>query len=781
MIKTHKLMVVVATALFAVPFFWLPWGTVDIGGDGGRLYLYDPVHLIQHVGFYYLWPQGTGLVTAPFSRIPFFGLLSVASTVIGDMHLLESLYNALKLVLSFVSVYVIILLLLQPIYTERNALGKTAAAVIGGLFYIFNPAMTENYIRALPTHDQVFLNPLLFCLFLLYLHTNRVRYLYYVIFVSVLFSHNFQTSAAPPFFAFYPLSVVFLFFYTVVRKIPIPWVNIVLAGVLFIGFHAYHLYPELHDIFDAYNSTTSRIFNKADAVEQVTYFVSVLPIPKVSLRWFAASLWMPGIAWSFIFPLIIIIGFLFNNGRLRRTMVLLGFVTLLTLFLATGKVSDAAVGLYKQFFLMIPGFSMFRNFYGQFQFVFFFFYSLLFGVATSVLFLRLGKPSIGIISVVIGGFLLIRSVPFLNGSMVNQVNHLSDNVRVAVAMDPEYGNMLSYIRKLPADGKILLLPFTDCCYQVIHGTNNGAYVGKSSVGYLTGKHDFSGYAEIAPYSDTFWRLSKEKNYEAIKKLLGMLNIRYILYNSDTKAYDSTFPSYPYEYAKKYLPETQAGYRWYVDSLASKKLFTAGMFELYEVGDDSYLPLFYAASRVRSYTVDANSSEYGQSEAFFDANDTDYRGVFLEKHNCASEDWRDLCFDTVASGRLGSPYISFERENPTTYRVTVSGSTEPYMLVMLMGYNEGWTVSLRDESSFGKPTMIQLAKRSHVMVNGYANAWYITPEETGNRESYVLTVELKQQKLFYAGLIISLTTGIFCLMIGGIDVLRRRRINEKNNS
>lgn len=775
-------MATIGVMLFVVPFFWLPWGTVDIGGDWGRMYFYDPKHFFEHIGLYYIWPQGKGLVEAPFSRIPFFWILSVVSVFISDSHALVSLHNALKFVAGFVFVYAIIILISEKMYSGEHPPGRTLGAILGGMLYLFNPAMTENYVRALPSHDQVFLNPLMTFFMLRFFLLGTYHYATIIIMVSLLFSHVFTYGNAPSILAFYPLALLFIGVYlTWIKNISMSWMRVAFILTIFIGIHAYHLIPEIHDVFDASNSTTSRIFNKEDAAEQVTYFLSVLPIPKVSLRWFGASSWMPGIVGSFLFPLIIIIGFLFNNGRIRRTLALLGLFTLITLFLATGKVSDAAVALYKQFFLVIPGFSMFRNFYGQFQFVFFFFYSLLFGVAASVLFSRVDKRFIGIISVVAGGLLLVRSVPFLNGSMVNQVNHLSDNVRVAVAMAPEYGNMLSYIRKLSVDGKILLLPFTDCCYQVIHGTNNGAYVGKSSVGYLTGKHDFSGYAEIAPYSDTFWRLSKEKNYEAIKKLLGMLNIRYILYNSDTKAYDSTFPSYPYEYAKKYLPETQAGYRGYVDSLVSKKLFTAGMFELYEVGGDSYLPLFYAASRVRSYTVDANSSEYGQSEAFFDANDTDYRGVFLEKHNCASEDWRDLCFDMPASGRLGSPYISFERENPTTYRITVSGSTEPYMLVMLMGYNDGWSVSLRDEFSFGKPTMIQLAKRTHVMVNGYANAWYITPEETGNRESYVLTVELKQQKLFYAGLIISLTTGIFCLMIGGIDVLRRRRINEKNNS
>lgn len=733
--RSYSVVILIALIVFFVPFIWLPPGTVDLGGDGGRLYFYDPIYLVQHLGPYYLWPQDAGFVTAPFSRLPFFSLIAVASRFMPDMRILASVYNGIKLVVGFLSVFALIRLLSH---------GAFWGAILGGLFYLFNPAMTENYVRALPSHDQVFLNPLMTYLLLLFLLSGKMRFSLIATAVSVVFAHVYSYTSAPPFFAFYPLAALFVFAYAVwVRYKRIPWGRVVLSLCLFFGAHAFHLIPEFFDLIDASNRTTSRVFNSSDAAEQLIYFVSVLPIPKVSLRWFAASAWMPTIAGSVAVPLVVVVGFLLAK-RPKRTLTLAGLFVLLTIFLSTAKVSDAAVELYKLFFLSIPGFSMFRNFYGQWQFVFFFFYSILFGLAAAAILARIGRFT-ALVSIGIGLFLTVRAIPFLDGSMVNQKNHLSDT-RVAVAMDPAFNQMLSYIRTLPKDGKILVLPFTDCCYQVIHGTNNGAYVGRSFTGYLTGKHDFSGYDAMLPFSETFWRLSKAGDYDGLNRLLGMLNIRYILHNADQQVYDSAFPSYPYEYARKYLPDTQAGYREFIDRFGVTQLYSVGTFMLYQTSDRAYLPLFYAASAVGSYTDDPRLSEYAKAEAFFEAPHSDIRDVFIEQNEFLSKNFEVLSF----------PTLTYQQISPVKYRVIVSAATGQYLLVMLMRFNEGWKVY---------SDMVQLAGLPHFQVNGYANAWYITPEGTKGERSYELIVELAQQRLLSTGLTVSLATVALCFIAG----------------
>ena len=93
----------------------------------------------------------------------------------------------------------------------------------------------------------------------------------------------------------------------------------------------------------------------------------------------------------------------------------------------------------------------------------------------------------GILYFGIGLVLILGAWPFINGSLVNKTHFQSNNVKIAMVMDPKYKETLAFIRSLPDDSKILTLPFTDPNYQVIHGTNSGAYVGVSTIGYLAGK------------------------------------------------------------------------------------------------------------------------------------------------------------------------------------------------------------------------------------------------------------------------------------------------------
>ena len=56
----------------------------------------------------------------------------------------------------------------------------------------------------------------------------------------------------------------------------------------------------------------------------------------------------------------------------------------------------------------------------------------------------------------------------------------------------------------------------------------------------------------------------------------------------------------------------------------------------------------------------------------------------------------------------------------------------------------------------------LSEERHFLVNGYANAWLIKPEDVGGRTSYRLIVEFWPQRLFYIGLGISGLTLVGCL-------------------
>jgi hypothetical protein len=68
----------------------------------------------------------------------------------------------------------------------------------------------------------------------------------------------------------------------------------------------------------------------------------------------------------------------------------------------------------------------------------------------------------------------------------------------------------------------------------------------------------------------------------------------------------------------------------------------------------------------------------------------------------------------------------------------------------------------------------IADDRHYLVNGYANSWYITPEDVGGKENYELIVEFWPQRLFYIGLAISISTLIGSLGYLAISWLKSRK-------
>lgn len=780
LLKRWKI-VIISILLAIMPFFWLKPGEMDIGGDGGRFYFYDPINLIQHFGSYYVFPFGTGIIEAKFYYLPLFTILAFLKQIFHSPYVLISLYNSMKIVIGFLSVYAIVKELING---WKFKVGEKqlieAASIVAGLFYIFNPAMTENYVRALPSHDQVLLNPLMFYLLLKYIITSNFRFIWIALFVSVIFSHSFTYAAAPPLFAFYPLSILFVLLYaSFIRHIKIPWKGIIIGFMAFIGLHAFHLIPEFFDLFYPGSNTNTRVFDKADIVEQIGYFTGVLPIPKVSFHLLAYSLNSQLKLASVIIPSIIVLGFL-DSAKKEKTVLLTGIFFLITLFFTTAKITHIGVEFYQRLFY-IPGFTMFRNFYGQWQFVFYFFYTLLFGQTLFIVFSNVRKKLLIVLTTLLTIYLVINSWQFVNGNLVNQLNTQTKDVRVGVVMDPNYEEALQFIRSLPNDGKIILFPFTDCCYQVIHGINNGAYVGRSMIGYLTGKLDFAGYADILPFSDVFWKLSKEKNYEAIQSMFGLLNIQYIFYNSDPLAYDTTFPTYPYspDYVRKYLPNNQKEYKEYISRITGERIFKHGSYEIYRVAKNYIVPHFSLPDQLVIYKDDPKLSEYGKASAFFDGK-ADINTAYLQEETCKKLFPEAICMNKSKFTQQKQPKIIFEKISPIKYKVKISEAQAPYLFVFSEAFHKNWNVFISPE---GKHTnslinkdlletlsLEQLPKPKHILINGYANAWYISPKDVGGKQDYELIIEMTGQRLFYVGLSISSATLLFIAV--GFFIRRR---------
>lgn len=621
----------ISAIFFIIPFFWLKPGTMDLGGDSSRLYFYDPIHYLFSQSLFSISHSGLGAENSSYYAIPLFLLLALSKSFIHSSTLLISGFHGMSLSIAFISCYLIVKSLIYQNIGKRehkNKLIIEMASMIAGIFYNLSPVPILGWGYVLLTYNQVFLNPLMFFLLLRFFTTSNIRYMLVALLISFIFSPNFTYVGAPSLFAFYPLAFLFLLSYTkYIRHVLIPWKKLMLGVLLFFLLHSFHLIPQIISLLSPGSQIYQSVFSsEAKFNRGLEYFSAIASGIKDSLSLLSQPQLtnITHFSWLFIvFPALFVLGFIWNK---RKAYLLTGIFFLVTLFFYSANITKIGFTLYIDAF-NIPGFSMFRNFYGQWQWVYLFFYTILLGQALATVLVRIKKWKIyGILSFIFI-LLIITSWPFINGTLADTKHWQSKNISTRIKIDPKYEKVLAYLRGLPVDGKILSLPLTDPGYQVLKGENNAAYEGPSTITYLAGRDGFMGLTEFDSFGPSFLQAVKERNYLAIRDILSMLNIRYIFYNDDPYIFTDNFPGQPYGYVSRFLPDTQPGYKEFIKSLGVKEIKTiAGKYHIYEFDDASYLPRIYMAGKTvywNDYLTNLHTplSFYGQDKriAFFNDN------------------------------------------------------------------------------------------------------------------------------------------------------------------
>jgi len=591
------LLLLISIFLFIIPFFWLKPGEMDIGGDSSRLYFYDPVKYLLSSNLYSISASAFGLETIYYFDIPFVSLLIILKSILVSPTLLISVFHGFSMSMAFIFCYLII----KELIAGEGPIIKSSkiyySAIFGSLLYILSPATIDGWEHVLLSHNQIFLNPILFYLLLKYFKTTNINYIFITIILTFIFSPNFSIISAPAIFAFYPLGILFLILYTkliIKRKIIVK--HLLLAFFLFIGIQAFQAFPQINSIFSSGSAINSTVFSNEGKFDRgLSYFSAIAPSIKASINLlgFPQMKDLSPFTWIFmIFPFIIVSSFLLNK---KKTVLLTAFFFLVVLFFATANITDIWLSFYKSLF-NIPGFSMFRNFYGQWQYSYIFFYSIFFGQALYIVLDKLKKNYTYPILFFLALILTVNAIPFITGESVRKPLWQSENVKEILQMDPDYEKALTFIRLLPADARVLTLPMSDPGYQVVAGKSGGAYMGPSTIAYLTGKKDFAGTEEFNEYKKVMLRLVRNKQYDTLKRMLGFLNIKYIFYNADPKVYEK-FPSFPYLEVRKFLPSDQKSYKEFVQNLQFKEIKNINnKFFVFELQNNDYLPQIFIAKK-----------------------------------------------------------------------------------------------------------------------------------------------------------------------------------------
>lgn len=755
--------ILVVIALAIIPLTWLKPGELDMGGDSNRLYLYDPVSYLKYDGLYYYQGirEGIRTIEPHFFNIPYVTFFIALKSLLRSSYAVLMLFDIVKITVGFLAVYAIIRDLIGE-NDVRKYLRETSS-VLGGLFYILSPGTTSGWNTALSSHDQIFLYPTMLFLFLRYIIKTETRYLWFAIGISVVFSNSFSWVATPPFFAFFPLSVIFGLIYAIgIRKKEIRWKEIIKMGMVFLGLHAFHLIPEIISTFEPGNYLSTRVFDKGSMIEQLSYFHGVVGLSK-PVEHLMATVSMKSIEGvSVIFPFIIVLGFLFSKKR-DKTYILTGIFFLLSYYLLTARITHIGVKVYEILFY-VPGFSMFRNFIGQWAIIYYFFYALLFGQALCIVLHSLGRITAKIAVSVISVVLIFNAWNFINGSIVRTIGFPTKAVAIGIKMDRRYDEVLKFVRTLPKGSSVLSFPFTDCCYQVLHGLGDTVYIGPSTLEFLAGVKDIDGYNNMSPFSEPFLKAVNDHDYNSVKRILAFLNIHYIFYNSDPGVYDSTFPDFPYGYVRSSLPKTQKEYGKLIQQITGSIIFESGPYQIYAVDENFSLPKFYAAKEAVGYLSDPKVASYSKGAFIPVSNTFDLRSVYIEYQDCKKIFPYSSCSDNPLYKEQQIPALRITQINPMKYQIEVSNAKGPYFLVFSQGFYRDWKAYVSDSATSSRSTFKKsIPENRHVVGNAYANTWYILPSDAVGKTNYVITIEMTSQRIFYFSLIVTLVTVVLIIL------------------
>lgn len=622
--------------LLVIPFFWFRNGEGDFGGDSSRLYFLDPAAWLSTQALHEIGTDGFGNDNPTYFTIPFLVFLrGIKFLVLNRATMVLPLFDGLLLMMAFLSTYGALRELLLPY--ERDAHLRRTACFVGAAFFVFSQIVMYQWQRYLYTFHQIAVYPVLVWLVLRYLRRPRALWVLLAVLWTFLFSINFSAFSAPGFFAFFPFVGVILLVTAWTRGM----LRALLRGAalflaLAIPLHAFHLFPQVVSLFNPQNALLQNLVTAEGKYERgLEYFRSVRPTVRLlynlvgftQYRLYTETGSAPellrllstyGIKFLpifLVFPALVLAGVVKARGdpdrRFRVVFLSTAVVFVISLFLMTANLFGSfGPALYARLF-SIPGFSMFRSFYGVFSLSFAFLYALTIGLSLRVV-LRSSRSSLRALTVL--GLLLpllYGALPFLTGRIVNAVLADTIDVKVSSRFSPAFESVVRWVRATSLDAKFLTLPLTNYAYQIIDGDPSGAYIGASPFGLLGGKHVFSGLSAFGPagaatlsYENAI-ALFGQDDPRVVRRLLATLNIGFVFLNTNPAIYRDRFTGWPYSKETWNLFPTTGDVQRFVDRLGYSRVLATSTYEVYQAPPDVFLPHAYIPREVREAKTPAN--------------------------------------------------------------------------------------------------------------------------------------------------------------------------------
>lgn len=650
----------------------------------------------------------------------------------------------------FVSGYGMFLL---SIYLIKNYLTKVSQSLIypscflAGLFFMFNQySLQMVLLPIMPYHLTYMLFPWLFLFLLINLETNfsMVKTIAFTFLLLVFLAGNPSNSLSVIFFLF-----VFQIFFFKRFKIKTLVLFLSVSFLLFILLSSHLWLPIFINGSNPYghsqttnNFFASFIFNsRHTTINNIVRLIGSITFPNtpyfsIFINNFVIILLSYTIPIIILYFLILLIDF--------KIIVFLGFISVISIFLAKGAQPPFAEGL-TYLFTHIPYFEMYRSIYLKFNFFLAFCYSLIIGQGILVYFSKKSNQIFNLSILIFSGLIIINSFPFFTGEAINK-NNLTKLPQEYLLLKNKANNL--------EDGKIISFPPTPQGGGPLFDWENGnKYIGPSQDFLLFDKPALDSYWFI---KNKFFNLNSNDSWEGnrfenkINTLInkfGALNIRYILLHKD-------FDNGLY-YGKSLIKKIDNKQK--INTLVKKLRNNRNIrliketksYNLYQINDNIYLPQFYIPDQI---IVNYNPLN-----------------KLLNDHSIVISNQSKLAIVQSniknRTNLITRPKITIKKDgfNLNQYNIRADKVIGDFLLVFSESYDKNWKISFMK-----KP----LPESTHILANGYANAWIINPDKLCNNNACIkrndgsydleFIVEFWPQRFFYIGLFISGTTLIICI-------------------
>jgi len=659
---------------------------------------------------------------------------------------------------------------LSPYFLIRYLTREKLIAFIGALFY---GSTTLFILRQYLGHSSVAfivaLAPLILYLFLLALEKNKTRqWLVFILtyWVGLCYEPRIM------YIVTIVLGIYFLFFgISSLKKV---WAKILVSIVLLIGLSAFWILPiALGGFSEVIGDVAGRVlFGNA--------YYSILRSLSLFHSWWTGAqpliFSLQPIPWYFwLVPAFTILFFLFRPDKENKKIIaFFGVVWLLGLFLtkqAGAPFPDAFQWLREN----IPGFLIFRS-GSKFWFVLSLGYMGLLSFGLLWLKKRWGSRFSRLAFAGIAAVIIILSLWNLKPLIMG-----------------EFGGMFAE-REIPKDYLIFkeyLMQQNDSFRTFWTPTDSrwGIYTNQkpkiSNIGIIG--DEWKNYVSLKL---GYKKLSVNEQIMEIFKINGanelfdISSIKYIVVPIRDVSNDDDFFIY---YGGKTNPNIRDWYISELDKIEWLKRIDIGTNELVVYENENYKPHFYIPQKM-IYSK-------GGIENLADImgfGDYQIRSIEPKKTDV----------------KLQIPKITFVKINPTKYKIKVEGAGEPYTLVFSESFHQGWKAYININGTFENKEIVSsyfngeikegthkniffdkntfetwgkkpIAENRHFIANGYANSWYIVPEDANGKENYEIIIEFWPQRLFYIGLTISAFTFLGCLCYLVYDLyMKKKRLKVK---